>query len=100
MSIMKKHSRSISAIIFVVIIAIVLLFTFIGCGRYHECSGECCQTCVLISNDENILKVLAPLAMIADFGIILNFDIVGLIDLLYDTSTPSTPVVLKVKLSN
>ena len=97
---MKKAKRA--AVITAVVLIIAMLFSvlFIAHETWHECSGEDCRVCMKISVCENALKNITGAVTAAAALAAVCFVFVRTLVPTHSFYTVSSPVTLKVKLSD
>ena len=95
-----KRSVIMRAFAAMVLFAILFLFLAVSFshGFEHNCVGEDCLICTLISTSERLATAATALSLAATVGIFLICTASARFDTL--DACPYTPVVLKVKLSN
>ena len=98
---MEKMRRTFAFVVFIALLLSVLFsISFVSHGASHDCVGEDCQICAVINKCAEILRDLGALgACTAIFGIfVFSFRVIA--DDSGESNTFTTPVRLKVKLTN
>lgn len=98
---MANKKRILSAALAVSVLFVVLYSViFIAAQSHHDCIGENCPICLQIQNCENTLKTLSSAAAVTAVSAI--FYVAFFIIRTYNTRpfVSSTPISLKVELSN
>lgn len=98
---MAKHIREIS---FVLVLAVCLLVlfsaVFITAEADHDCIGEDCRICAVITICKNTLKMQSAVAADAVVSAALAFASIAVCVCIYRSDDKNSLVSLKVKLSN
>ena len=98
---MKKSYRAL-ALVAAILLLFAMLFSelFIICESGHDCSGDECPICAEIAICETFLRqIVLSVVTIVMFGAVLHYYFRG-ISAIWNQAHISTPVSLKVKLSD
>ena len=84
------------------VLALVLLFSalFIALEAHHDCQGDDCAICACISICQDLLRQLSVAALVLGLALLLNCTVRALAFTVRTAITFSTPITLKVKLSD
>ncbi|MBQ4247257.1 MAG: hypothetical protein II703_01540 [Ruminococcus sp.] len=97
---MKKAKRAAVVTALVLIVAMLFSVLFIAHEAEHECTGENCQVCMKISACENALKnITGAVAAAAALGVVCYVFVRTLLPI-HSFCAASSPITLKVKLSD
>lgn len=98
---MTKKSR-IAALMLAALLAFSLIFScLVIVGEAdHDCSGADCEICLVVSACVNFLRGAIPCALVLSFGLFSAFGKSAPLLLRSVLRAGTTPVILKVKLSN
>lgn len=82
------------------LLSVSLSLCFITQESDHDCIGEGCEICALLSQCERTLKILFAFAKETVLAISISYISHGFIKSLTDVMSQDSPVALKIKLLN
>lgn len=98
---MNKTNFLVVLLVAVAVCSIVLFSSvFVVLGADHNCMGECCEICCLISNIENTIKTLALAVLLIAAMLALIYASTIFCISLVEAHQNNSLIKLKTKLSN